>query len=253
MAEIYWIRHKDHTDFTFEGYIGYTSKTTDFRFRQHLTAAQRDSRYPIHSALRKYGEDIVVQTLVVGDEDYCLGVEYKLRPEPNIGWNLAVGGAAPLLCREYTEEFISALVERNKKGLSEESRKKISESRKGFKHSEETKALYSETRKADGNAFYGKSHSDETKEALSKAAYERLASPWKHPCANLEVWSKADKIWSIFQEDSTVKSPKLEKLAGLTKNKLLAMHAKLKTGWNPLQDEQWLAFKSQYEKETHGT
>jgi len=49
---------------------------------------------------------------------------------------------------------------------SEETRKKMSEAKKGKKQSEETRKKQSESRKGSKNYFYGKHHTEETKEKL---------------------------------------------------------------------------------------
>ena len=49
---------------------------------------------------------------------------------------------------------------------SEETRKKMSESKRGKKHSEETRKKQSENRGGSKNNFYGKHHTEETKQKL---------------------------------------------------------------------------------------
>lgn len=80
----------------------------------------------------------------------------------------------------------------DKKGikLSEEARKKISESRIGIKYSEEGKKKLSEARKRDFNeekkaklTFSGKEHSDETKQHLKEVASNRT----KYACIHCGV------------------------------------------------------------------
>ena len=66
----------------------------------------------------------------------------------------------------------------NHKSLSDEHKRKLSEVRKGMKHSDETKHRMSESqkkRKGDKNPMYGKNHSDETKQKMSEAAKRRWA------------------------------------------------------------------------------
>lgn len=78
-----------------EGYIGVTTDTTR-RFAQHLRDAHNRNRknrnYHLYNALRLYG-DIEFVILEEGEDEYILQKEYELRPEPNIGWNQAVGGS----------------------------------------------------------------------------------------------------------------------------------------------------------------
>ena len=51
---------------------------------------------------------------------------------------------------------------------TEESKKKLSESRKGKTHSEETKKKMSESRKGENNGMYGKHHTEETRKKQSE-------------------------------------------------------------------------------------
>ena len=52
--------------------------------------------------------------------------------------------------------------------ISEETRKKLSEAKKGKSRSEETRRKISEANKGENHHFYGKSHSEETRRKLSE-------------------------------------------------------------------------------------
>lgn len=90
---LYHIRR--HGMDTTEGYIGITTDTTR-RFSQHQRDAnnknRRNRNYHLYNALRKY-DDIEFVILAEGTEEVIMQMEYDLRPEPNIGWNQAVGGS----------------------------------------------------------------------------------------------------------------------------------------------------------------
>lgn len=90
---LYHIRRKGMG--TEEGYIGITVDTTK-RFAQHLRDTKNRNRhnrnYHLYNALRKY-DDIEFVVLEEGDDEYIRQREYELRPEPNLGWNQAVGGS----------------------------------------------------------------------------------------------------------------------------------------------------------------
>ena len=75
--KVYHIRTKDNTDLT-QGYIGITCNINQ-RIRQHRCAGRLTS-------------DKELVLLCVGTKDYCLDMEYKLRPEPNMGDNQNSGG-----------------------------------------------------------------------------------------------------------------------------------------------------------------
>lgn len=88
-----------------EGYIGVTQNTTN-RFKHHNTANTLTG-----NAIREF-DDIEFRVLICGNKTNCSNLEYKLRPEPNTGWNIQSGGLSG--CK-----------------ASEESRAKMSESRIG--------------------------------------------------------------------------------------------------------------------------
>lgn len=89
---VYWIRHKDHTDVFRDGYIG-VSQYAEKRFDQHF---KRTQNRHLKFAIQKYGwGNLIKQKLLVGEEQYCLDIERKLRPEDAIGWNLVAGGGLP--------------------------------------------------------------------------------------------------------------------------------------------------------------
>lgn len=76
---------------TDEGYIGITTNTTR-RFDQHIREKRMSRNLHLYNALRKY-DDIEFVILEEGEDDYIRQREYELRPEPNMGWNHAVGGS----------------------------------------------------------------------------------------------------------------------------------------------------------------
>jgi hypothetical protein len=50
----------------------------------------------LKKAIKKYGWDALVKSeILIADEDYCLDIEKKLRPDKSIGWNCAIGGGKP--------------------------------------------------------------------------------------------------------------------------------------------------------------
>lgn len=76
---------------TTEGYIGITTNTTR-RFSQHTREKRMGRNIHLYNALRKY-EDIEFVILEEGEEEYIRQREHELRPEPNMGWNHAIGGS----------------------------------------------------------------------------------------------------------------------------------------------------------------
>lgn len=90
---LYHIRRKGMD--TSEGYIGITVNATK-RFAQHQRDTKNRNRhnrnYHLYNALRLY-DDIEFVILEEGEDEYIMNREYELRPDPNIGWNQAVGGS----------------------------------------------------------------------------------------------------------------------------------------------------------------
>jgi len=88
---VYWIKRKHFTDYK-EGYIGVTSKSLEERFKIHSKYAKKSS--VVRKAIEKY-DDIEIVQLFEGSKEECLKLEYSLRPEEKIGWNLVKGGGLP--------------------------------------------------------------------------------------------------------------------------------------------------------------
>jgi hypothetical protein len=224
MAAVYWIHLPEHTDFTSQGYIGFTSKKVSHRFRQHKNDAYREKckHFPIYRAIRKYGELIVVDTLVEGSNEYCLMIEQKLRPTVKIGWNTQRGG------------------EKGNLGMksSEETRNKISVSGKGLLRTAETKANIS-------NSLKGRKKSPEHCRAVSEARKRLGISPWEQNNANLYVWSLAEQIRSLLLQE--VQISKIESGFNINRGSTQALVRHIRNGWEPEKDAKWVAFKTHYE------
>jgi predicted GIY-YIG superfamily endonuclease len=87
---VYWIRKEQHTDIETEGYVGITK---NFRERMRAHCKNRH-KTPLTSAIKAYGftnlhREIVEENITLEE---ALKIEKKLRPFPNIGWNLQTGG-----------------------------------------------------------------------------------------------------------------------------------------------------------------
>jgi predicted GIY-YIG superfamily endonuclease len=152
IAFVYWIFDETCSDRLTDGYIGVT-RDVKTRFRAHL----KHKRVP---------HDSQITVIFTGPRDECFSLENSLRPEKNIGWNNAPGGARG--------------------------------NRLGFTHSSETKArmraAWTDVRRADHakrlvvqnkklrgqkrpkqsvsvsgdkNGMYGNKHSEESKQKMS--------------------------------------------------------------------------------------
>lgn len=258
------------------GYIGFTSKTVEKRMASHYKAVNRKDQehYTFYRALKKYSDKLVVTTLVEGSDEYCLEIERKLRPEPDIAWNISCGGGAPMLGRKHSEEGKQRIAEGGKgrvmsdfnkqqlskankgKIVSEETRKKqseyarnrppetrlkMSEAQKGKKHTEESKAKMSAQRMGNKNCI-GYKHSDETKQKQSEK--RKL---WQNSRANTEVWLRALELYSVFQSESTGcgKDRMCTLLNEPNSTKYTTVCKQFKRGWIPSEDESFMKWLSE--------
>lgn len=90
MYHVYHIRPIGETD-TSKFYVGITKNSLKFRLSQHMC-----SKRPVGAILRDLGKDAVeIISLFFGSKEDALQMEYKLRPELNIGWNAMAGGNQP--------------------------------------------------------------------------------------------------------------------------------------------------------------
>lgn len=262
MAFVYWAHLPEHTDMLSQGYIGFTSGTVEKRWAGHLSDAKRCPHIIFYKALAKYGDKIVLETILEGDIDYCLDVENKLRPTNKIGWNIKVGG-------DYGSIGVIP---------SDESRKKMSESHTGEKnhfygktHTDEMKAKMStdrigtfvsqETRDKQSKARLGKKMnlsqeqrdawslrarsyvtSEETKKKQSEFAKGRYVA-WRGAHAT-DVWKIAIAVYQYTLENPTFGAGKVGSIFSYTQNQMKTLFKKLKSGWIPTEDEDyqsWLA------------
>ena len=104
------------------------------------------------------------------DEQYYIKVFKTLWPN---GYNLTEGGDGVIPCEETKKKMSEA---KKGKQLSEETKKKLSEAHSGEKHhffgkhlSDETKKKLSEAQKGKKHYMFGKHHSEETKQKMSES------------------------------------------------------------------------------------
>jgi ribosomal protein L44E len=94
------------------------------------THKNKQTNVYLKNAINKYGWDNLVKKVVLtGEEDYCLEIEFKLRSEDRIGWNLVKGGGKPpsALGKKFGAKSL-------------ETKQKISLAKKGFKNKPEVQA-----------------------------------------------------------------------------------------------------------------
>lgn len=150
-----------HTSPSNKVYIGVTSYNPESRWR-------KGNGYKTNSyfwrAIKKYGWDNISHEILYENlsKQQAENIEILLIKQYNsanhkFGYNIELGGS------------LSGK-------MSEETKQKISKSKKGKKASEESKKKMSISRKGEGNAFYGKSHTDESK---NKIGLSNSQKSWK--------------------------------------------------------------------------
>ena len=165
---VYWIHNEQETDIATQGYVGIT-KDLDRRIKQHKVV----NKHII--------ENRQVDLFLCGEKEFCKEIEYNLRPKKNIGLNIAVGGGIPPdVTGIKRSEKTKLLMSQNNVGFkgrkhSDETKRKMSESRKGFgkPHTEETKKKLSEIAKKKVNPMLGRTHSEKTRLLISKKLRNR--------------------------------------------------------------------------------
>jgi hypothetical protein len=160
---IYWIHNESETDIETQGYVGIT-KDLKRRIREH-------------SSKLNFLEDRTVDIFLIGEKEYCKGIEYQLRPKKYIGLNIASGGGMPPDATGIKRsEKTKLLMSQNNVGMkgkkhTDETKRKMSESRKGFgmPHTEETKKKLSEIAKQRKfQPMTGRKHSEKTRQLMSE-------------------------------------------------------------------------------------
>lgn len=172
---IYWIRYEDMTDPTTQGYVGVTNNIVR-RSKHHLSTLKHNRHINTHLQ-HAYNKcpDIVVTTIYTGTAVECYNEEYRLRPTPNVGWNLIIGGTAPpndlaasaLRGKPLTEAHRQAIRD-NHVGMrgrhhTERTKEQMSHSAKQRRATPEARAAISESKKGTKNPNYGIKKSNSTK------------------------------------------------------------------------------------------
>lgn len=223
---VYWIHLPEHTDIFSEGYVGITTKSLEKRFQQHRYQARKGGLHLINKVVRKYEEQLVVDTKIVSTLDYCLDIENKLRPEPFIGWNSSAGGK---------------WVGKSDYRTPEEVREKISESVKRT-HQERPWLADNHSKNMKGRTW-----TDERRLAKSVATKGNGAD-WENARADKSTWLRAEEIFNLFHHNAVKTQKELSDLSCIPYPKLKRIFIKLKSNWNPLEDQKWLDFKNTFQE-----
>jgi len=229
MAFVYWIHLPEHTDITSEGYIGFTSRTVAERYRDHRYSSKVTERktYKLYNAINKYGDALIVTTLLEGSSEYCLMIENKLRPQADIGWNIRIGG------------------EKGNLGLkaSEETRKKQSQKKLGSKFN-----MSPEQRAHRSFILSQRVITEETKRKMSLSKKLKMRIAWKNHKSDPLTWVIAKDLYTYYKDGFDTKT-KLSNKCGIEYPKLSCIVEKFKSGWNPNEDPEYLAWLASYKEQ----
>lgn len=169
-------------------YVGQTKHTLKYRWTQHLSSAAKDSKLLIHKAIRKYGKGMFtvegIHECETKEEMDFVETFYitLLNTRPPNGYNFTDGGEGTSGIKLSEEHKAKLSVSHTglkgpMKGRkhSEDSKRKMSEAKKGtklhlgFKASEESRRKMSESHKGQVPWCKGKKLSEEHKQNLRKA------------------------------------------------------------------------------------
>lgn len=207
MALVYWLRLPEHTDIFTQGYVGVTTQTVSKRVSQHFSKSKKSDNIPLYNALRKYKDDIVFDTILIGDVDYVYGVELKLRPFERIGWNCAQGGD-------------NSSIGRVRKKRTKEHCESLSKSLTGRTFSESHKSAISKAKK----------------EVWS--VRERIVGQGANN--NPDIWSIADKIYEDringLSGSKICENRNIKNVSNI--HSMIYVH--FKKGWVPTDDPNWV-------------
>jgi len=160
----------------------------------HYKKLYCEKQFALYNSLKKYGVekhkfDIVCQcdrTELNNLEIYYIELYQCFNSE--YGLNLRTGGKQNIICSDETRKKLSDSC-RGKtawnKGLTKENNERLklngekhSLKMKGRKASEETKKKMSDMRKGKNNSFYGKHHSEEQKQKISNSKIGKKLPPF---------------------------------------------------------------------------
>lgn len=235
MAEVYWIHLPEHTDMFSEGYIGVTRHDVKHRFTQHVQEANRReyAKWHFTRAIKKYGQSLVAETLVVAEEEYCYELELKLRPQNFIGWNMAAGGQRPI---------------RNPDSYGDVWKQKLREHNLGKEHGQETLNKLSVLSKSwwANEDYQAKMLVATQANKVSEVVENGF---WKRSTKKNRVLPIADVLYKAYYEYPNLFMPQILEILNLDESYLQPFRRiarKFRGGWNPHEDPLWL---DQFKKE----
>lgn len=148
-------------------YVGQTTRGLKRRWKDHKYYSKKGKTY-LYCSMRYYGVDnFEIKAILYCEKKHLDMFEIQLiknmkTMDRRFGYNNESGG-------------------NKNKQLSDETKKKLSETQKGRIHSEETKKKMSETRKGENNPLFGRTHSEETKKKISDSLSGEKNPTWGKP------------------------------------------------------------------------
>ncbi len=159
------------------------------RWYRHKWNLDRNAHHSqkLQNAWNKYGEEVFefsvieecepIKGILLGREQFWIDA---LEANGKTGYNIAKVAGSPMFGRKHTKETLEK-ISISSKNISPETRKKMSESKKGKVNSPETREKISKANKGnkwteeqrlgisgESNHMYGKTHTPEVKEKLSE-------------------------------------------------------------------------------------
>lgn len=195
-----------------QGYVGVAKQGAEHRYKEHQSKAKNGGKYVIHNAIRKYSDKLILDVIIYADIEYCYEMEGKLRPTGSIGYNISAGGQ------------ISGL---------------------GSKRTPEMRKRLSNIAKAQG-----RKPSQEALDNSAKTNSKMVA--WLCRFSDKETWQVADTIYEYMTLNPKHGIRKIGTVLNLGHTKLQVISKKIKAGWNPSLDTEWLIFSGKLSPDTSG-
>jgi hypothetical protein len=176
-----------------QGYVG-VSMDAERRFKQHF-----DKKHNPHlvNAIQKYGWDTLIKKqILIAEKSYCYGIEGKLRPTGNIGWNIAIGGdVPPTPLKIHGDGMRKKMSEINKVRLQDPiAREKFTKARVGVAPPNKGKKASPETIEKQRLSHLGKPSlrkgMNNSQESIEKLKATFKANPWTCPHCNKTGFNK---------------------------------------------------------------
>jgi group I intron endonuclease len=188
----------------FGWYVGITTKTLEKRRQQHVYSTKL-SKLRFHQAFRYELETAIWEVIAICDWETAKYIEIDLvenykKTLPGICYNMTDGGEGTLGCT-WTEESKQRQAERMRgRIVSEETKKKLSQSKLNSYHPLRGQKMPKEWRDKITAAHIGRENTEETKKRMSESAKKRWI---EHPESLFEVFDSNDHsvgTWSTQRQ-----------------------------------------------------